>query len=338
MTPPSPSAAPESRTLPFARWWPVVAGMVAGITLRLVFSGKPGQPYAAMMGAFIYLSPIVVGAVTVYVAERSRRRTWSYYLASAFLANVFFVGGTLLIMIEGLICAIVIIPVFAVLGSIGGLAMGAVCRLTNWPRQALYALWALPLLVGALETQLPAPAERHRVVEHATLIRAPAERVWSEIHAAKDIRPWEVDRAWFFRIGVPLPHEGVSRSANGERLRTITMGKQVNFDQVVTDWEDNRHVRWRHRYHEHSFPPHALDEHVVLGGHYFDIETTAYELSPVGEGTQLRVRMEYRVNTSFNWYADPVAQWLLENFEEVLLDFYRRRSEAAARLESRPAS
>lgn len=314
------------KVLPFRWYWPVAVGAFAGIVLRMFFQGKPGQSWAPMMAAFIYLGPILVGAVTVYVAEKIKRRSWGYYMWAAFLANAFFVLGTLLIMVEGLICAIIIIPVFAALGSIGGLAMGVVCRITNWPKQTIYALWALPLLLGAMETQMPLP-ERVRRVEHTQLIAAPPERIWAEIHAARDIQAEEVERAWFFRIGVPLPLAGVSRVANGERVRTLSLGKEVHFDQVVTDWTENRHVRWRHRYSKDSFPAYALDDHVVLGGHYFDINSTEYRLTPKGDATELYVRMDYRVSTPFNWYADPVAKWFLQNFEGVLLDFYRRRSE-----------
>lgn len=318
--------APRPKLLPYREAWPVLLGILAGILLRLVFSGKPGSPYATMMGSFIYLSPIIVGAVTVYAAEKQHRRTWDYYFRAPFAANVLYVAGTMFANLEGLICAIVIIPLFATLGAVGGLAMGAVCRVTNWPKPTLYTLWALPLLLGALETQVPLP-ERVRVVEHALVIAAPADRIWQEIHSARNIQPHEVGQAWLFRIGVPLPHAGVSRAEGGERVRAISMGKQVHFEQVVTDWTEQRLVRWRHRYLEDSFPAYAMDEHVVLGGHYFDVTSTAYELVPRGAATELRVRMDYRVSTPFNWYADPVATFLLRNFEEVLLEFYRARSE-----------
>lgn len=321
----APDKGPSNR-LPFERWWPFVFGVAAGLMLRLVFSGSPGQGYATMMASFIYLSPIVVGAVTVYVAERTRRRTWTYYASAAFLANLFYVGGTLVFMIEGLICAVVILPVFATLGMIGGLVMGAVCRMTQWPKQTLLAFWALPLLLGGIESHFE-PAQQLREVEHMRVIRASPERIWSEIHAARDIRPDEVARAWFFRIGVPLPLAGVSAERGGEKVRTLNLGKDVHFEQVAVDWEENRRVRWSHRYQPDSFPPYALDEHVVLGGHYFDITTTTYELRPVAGGTELHVRMAYRVSTTFNWYAEPVARLMIANFEQVLLDFYRLRCE-----------
>ncbi|HKO68836.1 MAG TPA: SRPBCC domain-containing protein, partial [Burkholderiaceae bacterium] len=295
-----------------------------------IFFGKPGGAYAAMMASFIYLCPVLVGAVTVYVAERKARRSWGYYLWSAFVANVFFVLGTLLIMVEGLICAIVIVPIFAVIGSVGGLLMGIVCRATNWPRQTLYSFVLLPLILGALEGRVVTPS-RVASVERGIVIRAAPDLVWREIMNARDIQPDEMKHAWIFRIGVPLPLAGVVEQTPSGPVRKIAMGKGVHFDQVFTHLRENEFVRWTYRIYPNSFPPYALDDHVVVGGYYFDVRDTTYSLTPTAEGTELRISMGYRVTTQFNWYAEPWAQYLLGNFEENVLDFYRRRSEARAR-------
>ena len=74
----------------------------------------------------------------------------------------------------------------------------------------------------------------------------------------------------------------------------------------------------------------ALDDHVKLGGHYFDITDTAYTLVRVGAATELKVEMHYRVSTRFNWYAAPVARLLMSNLAAANVDFYRRRSESGA--------
>jgi hypothetical protein len=314
------------RKLPFSGWWALFAGVLAGVGLRLVFSGEPGGAYAAMSAAFIYLSPVIVGSVTVYVAERRQRRSWGYYFWAAFFANILYVLGTLLVMIEGLICGVVIAPLFAVLGGLGGLIMGAVCRVTNWPRRALYGIAALPLMLGAAETELPLP-QRIASVERALLVNAPPERVWRELLNAENIRPDEIEHAWLFRIGVPLVLRGVTQHEGGELTRRVTMGKSIYFDQVAAEWNPNRSVRWVYRFHADSFPAYALDEHVVIGGHYFDLRETAYTLTPHGTATELKVRMQYRLSTRFNWYAEPVARALFGNLEEINLEYYRRRSE-----------
>jgi uncharacterized protein YndB with AHSA1/START domain len=318
---------------PFRFWWPLIAGALAGIALRFAFFGKPGEPFAAMMAGFIYFSPILVGAVTVYVAERQQRRTWKYYFWAPFVANCLYVAGTLVIMIEGLICAIVIIPLFAVLGGLGGLAMGAVCRYTEWPKPPLYGLAVLPFLVAFAEVDA---RWSHEVgtVERTVVIDAPPSVVWQHILNAPDIRPQEIENAWMFRIGVPLTHSGRVRQTPEGLMRRVTMGKNIYFDEVIEDLREPKYVRWTYRYYDDSFPPNALDDHVKLGGHYFDITDTSYTLTPNGGQTVLRVDMHYRVSTRFNWYADPVARVLLGNLAGVNLNYYRDRSETARRSEA----
>ena len=68
-----------------------------------------------------------------------------------------------------------------------------------------------------------------------------------------------------------------------------------------------------------------------IGGHYFDLVDTSYTLTPVSEGTELKVRMSYRVSTQFNWYADPLARLLLGDVAQVNLEYYAARSTAVAK-------
>jgi hypothetical protein len=308
------------------RWWPLVAGALSGIALRLIYSGNPGGAFAPMAGAFVYLAPVVVSAVTVYIAEKKRRQTWAYYFWAPASANVLFVLGTMLILIEGLICAVIIMPFFAILGGVVGLIMGAFCRYTNWPKHAVYGVGVLPLLLGAFADQGTAPRYLGSI-ERSIVIEAPPDRIWRNLMEARDIKPEEVDRALLYRIGVPLPVSGVTRQTPDGLIRAVRMGKSVHFEQYSDDWLENRRVRWQYRFAKDSFPPGALDDHVVIGGHYFDLLDTTYSLSPLdGRGTELKITMTYRVSTDFNWYADPVARLLIGNFEKVILEFYRDRS------------
>lgn len=327
---PQPSAHEiDKPILPYSKWWPLVVGAITGVVLRLVFSGKPGDPYSAMMSSFVLLVPLLVGAATVYVAETQRRRSWAYYAWAPVLANVLFVLGTMAIMIEGLICAILIVPLFGAVGAVGGLIMGAICRKTHWPRQTLYSVAVLPLVLGGLEQHVPLP-DRERTIEHARIVNASPADLWRQLENAPDIVPKEVERAWVYRIGVPVPKAGVSEHTAEGIVRRITMGSGIHFDQVAMDWRPNRHVRWANRFAPDSFPPNALDDHVKIGGRYFDIGDTEYTLKPLGTTTELRMTVRYRLSTSFNWYAGPIVDFLIGNFEDVILGFYARRAEAEA--------
>lgn len=321
---------PQSRGgMPFEWFWPMLAGAAIALVLRIVFSGGPGQRFSPMLGSFVYFVPALCGAVTVYMAERIERRSWGYYLWAPWVATALFVGGTLAVFIEGLICAIVIVPLFAVMGSVGGLAMGIVCRITNWPKQAVYSFAMLPLVFGAIEPQLPNP-DRFSSTSRTLFIAAPADRVWHELNAARDIRPAEVGNAWAYRIGVPMPVSGVTVDTPEGRVRQVQWQKNVHFEEVITEWEPDRLLKWRFRFSPDSFPAGALDDHVMIGGQYFDLRDATYTLTPREGGTELRVAVSWRMSTSFNWYADRVMHLLLADASENILRFYKARAEATA--------
>ena len=310
------------RVLPFAAWWPVLAGALAGVVLRSgVFTGQPGQNYDAMDGAFIYLAPLLSGAVTVFVAELSERRSWGYYAITGMLGSLLFVAGTMIILIEGLICALLIAPMFMVLGIIGGLTMGAVCRLTTWAKQTLFGLAVLPVLLGA---QPPLqPPDHIETVTRTLTIAAPAHAIWESINDTRSVAQEQLDSTWIYAIGVPKPTSGISQATDTGRVRTVTLQQGARFEQEFLEWEPDRHARWRYRFTPESFPPGTLDEHVRIGGHYFDLLVGELDLQPRGANTVVTLRVSYRVSTEFNWYAVPLARLLVGNLEESILDYYR---------------
>lgn len=313
--------------LPFPKWWPIVAGALLGVGLRLAYFGNVYNMYNAMMASFILIAPLAVSAVTVYLAERLARRGWGYYVVVGMSANALFVVGTLLVLIEGLICAIVIIPLFCAIGAIGAVIMGAVCRLTNWPKQAAYSIAVLPLILGAIEPTENLPV-RLRTIERTVTIEAPRAVVWEQLMNVRDIRSEEVDDGIAFRIGVPPPLSALSGDVSGQRVRHISMGKHVHFDQIEAERREQEYIRWTQRFYPDSFPPGSFDQHVVMGGEHFDIDSVAYSLAAEGSATRLTLTMHYRVSTRFNWYADAVARIVLGNLEEVLLGVYQERSQA----------
>jgi uncharacterized protein YndB with AHSA1/START domain len=326
------SNAPPEPRLPFSPGWPIGVGALAGVALRLLFSAAPGRPFSAMAFGFVIFAPLAVGAVTVYIGERQRRRSADYHAIASALATALFVAGTLFIEIEGWICAIIILPLFALLGLVGGLVMLAVCRLTNWPTSTLSCIVALPLVLGAFETQIPLP-DNVLAIERSVVIDAPPETVWRELIDARDIRADEIDGAWLFRIGVPVPLEGQLLEGRGldspMPARRVRMAKNVYFDEVVTDVLPNERIRWTYEFYPDSFPPNALDDHVRVGGLYFDVRDTSYTLTPRGDTTELAMRIDVRVSTHFNWYANPVARFLIGNLAESNLGYYKRRSEGS---------
>lgn len=90
--------------------------------------------------------------------------------------------------------------------------------------------------------------------------------------------------------------------------------------------QPNRRVRWLYRFARDSFPAGTLDDHVRIGGAYFDLLDTEYALREVEDGTEFRVTMRYRVSTSFNGHAGAIAAFLVGNFEATALQVYGHRA------------
>jgi hypothetical protein len=330
--PPESHSTPAQETPRFEllRWlWPIALGASIGMGWRLAFLGHPNSPYNAMMASFVLLVPITIGAVTVVAAERTAQRSWGYYFWAAAGANALCVVVALLVTIEGLICVILAVPIFVVLGGIAGLLTGMLRRLSGWPRRGVYGFALLPLLLGGFEQRLPLPQALLRE-DRVLVVGAPAAVVWQQLLFARDIQAKEMDHAWMYRIGVPLPRSALTEAQAGALVRHITMGKYIHFDQVATDWVLNQHVLWTYRFTKDSFPAQALDDHVRIGGAYFDVLDTKYTLREVAGGSELHVSMRYRVSTNFNWYVRPIAALLVGNFEETALQFYGRRAESAS--------
>lgn len=314
--------------LPLNGWFPLVVGVAAGLLLRLTYSGDTNHPFAPMGIGFMLFAPFAVGALTVYLAERQFRHGWFYYFSAAAFANLLFVIGTFLALIEGMICIIIAAPLFCIIGGIGGLIMGAICRLTNWPKQSTFCFVLLPLMLG-LAPEDTSTHQTFRTIERSSIIAATPEQIWQQLHKTKDIQANEVGNAWMYKIGVPLPLAGVTSQKDGRLVRRVNMGKLIYFDQIASEWKTNEFVHWQYQFYEDSFPANALDEHVKIGGAYFDLIDTRYTLKRISsQATELKISMQYRVSTGFNWYAIPVAQLLIGNFEDVILKFYQRRSES----------
>ena len=339
MSAPSPSPSPNlpgdapakgasATSPPFHMRYPVLGGVAAGVMLRLAFSGQAGSPWSAMAGTFIFLAPLLVGMLTVYLAERQYRRSWGYYVVAPVMAVSGFVVGTLVVMIEGLICVFVILPLFAALGAAGGLLMGLICRLSHWPRprQALYSVGLLPLLVAAAGLDLPLPPE-FGTIQRSVHIQAPPAVVRDHLLNTPAIPEAGMSQAWAMRIGVPAPRSSAMTATPQGWVRHSQWNKGVYFDEVIQDLDPQRLLRWTYRFHPDSFPPGALDDHVLIGGHYFDLVDTQVRLTPALGGTDMQVQTRYRISTHFNVYAGWWARALLGNFCEHMLQVYKARSE-----------
>jgi hypothetical protein len=79
----------------------------------------------------------------------------------------------------------------------------------------------------------------------------------------------------------------------------------------------------------HEIPSTTLDEHVVIGGEYFDVLTGTYELEILDRDKYiLHLYSTFEINTTFNFYAGWWAKWIMKDIQDNILRIQKSRSES----------
>lgn len=309
-------------------------GMFARLLFGLYVPLESAIPHAggAMLVSFLFLTPFIVGALMVYVARATM--TWPKAIFAPWLPMVSVLLLSAVTGIEGSICIIMATPIFLMLSSVGGVLAKAALVVRQPSTRHFSFVLLLPLVLGVGERELPLP-NRVRVSTDSVHINAPAARIWHLINDAEGIQPDEMAKGLAWRIGVPYPVSAITQDTPQGRVRKLRWQKGVHFDEPIVAWDEDRLIRWTYRFAPDSIPPGALDEHVQVGGKYFDLVDTSYQLTPEGTGTRLDIRVTYRVTTQFNWYAAPLARLLVGDAAQTILHFYKQRSEDNTMPESR---
>ena len=324
-TPPEHTEPPDPSRRP--TWLvPVGLGLAYGVVARLVFGLElAGDWFGVMTLAFIFLVPGVVGALTVLEADEEPG-----WLASAFVPWVpTFLGiaAALLLAWEGLICAVVWIPAALLSSSVGGLLGKMTRRIHDAPRRPLALMLAmLPIVVAPVENRLP-DAVRTRTVHDAIEIEADAAAVWREIREVAPIRPDELGESLAYRIGFPRPIEATLEGEGVGAVRHATFEGGVTFVERVTEWEENRSLAFT--IDASAVPSTTFDQHVAVGGPYFDVLMGRYEIEPAGPGrVVLHLTSEQRLATRFNAYTQLWTDRFMSDIQSTILEVVKARAEA----------
>ena len=176
-----------------------------------------------------------------------------------------------------------------------------------------------------LESNIKAPVKLVTTTTSIEIAAAPSA-IWPLVVSVDSIRPNERRPALFTSIGFPQPiaatldHQGVGGT------RTASFDRGIVFREVITDWVPQSRIRFT--IDASTVPSQALDEHVRIGGPYFDVLTGTYELKPISPSrTLLVLTSEHRVSTRFNPYATWWANRIMTSIQKNILYVLRARAE-----------
>ncbi|MGD0442893.1 MAG: hypothetical protein ABSA39_03060 [Edaphobacter sp.] len=308
-------------------------GAIYGILLRLGTHPKwlnpNSQTFTVMTVAFLFGGPIVIGILAVRRAEAIEPiSVWKWIFLP--WISVFVMLFTLwLFVIEGGICVLMASPIALVCASIGGLIGGLWGRLRKPSSLTLTCVAILPLLLAPLEARLTAPPSTRTVASEIHIHAAP-KTVWQNIERVPAIAPSELRTTWTHRIGFPRPIEATLSYEGVGGVRHASFERGLLFIETVTAWEPEHRLAFTIRADTAHIPSTTLDDHVTIGGRYFDVLDGEYTVESLTNGdTMLHLISHQRLSTDFNGYAGLWTDAVMQNLQTSILEVIRHRCEHA---------
>jgi hypothetical protein len=217
--------------------------------------------------------------------------------------------------------------------SLGGLLAGLVLRIPRLmaAKNACLALVALLPLLTHPWLRDALTRRDVRTVENVRVIHASQEVVWKNIERVPRIAPQELPFSWTHRIGFPSPVEATLSFEGVGGVRHATFERGVLFIENVDIWEPESRLAFSIQAQTDQIPPTTLDEHVRIGGQFFDVLRGEYTIEPLPNGdTRLHLASSHRISTDFNWYARFWTDAVMADLQETILSVIQKRSESEA--------
>ena len=316
------------RSLLFGAFCGVAYGMAVQFFARFFMktSQNFGTGVLVMSLSYVFILPAVIGMVHVYIRSRTAMPS---YVASVFepmLPALLCLVFSLLVHWEGTICLAMAFPVILLLSGLGGIIMRIILSTKN--KHLVFAAFTmLPVPLSFAEQSIPLPQEK-QIVSNTIHIKAPAKRVWQKIVRVEKIT--EPQDSLFYSLGFPKPVEAVLTGEGVGQTRLATFERGLQFIETVTVWRENQKLAFTIKADPKATPLTTLDEHVTVGGQFFDVLSGAYEIEYAGDGVTLRLYSEHRISTHFNFYARMWSRFLMGEIQKNILRVIKQRSEAQA--------
>lgn len=320
-------------------WKGLLYGIAYGLVSRAIFAledfrgeeyGKALFPtYGLMTMSFMFIVPLVIGLITAYHQDNITSSRKIAMITMPVFAILGLVGISVLSGKEGIICALMALPVFLFMALLGGF-IGTRIFQRNRKNDKLYVslFVILPFLIAPLENQLSLTDKIF--TEHTTIeINATDKTVWSNITRVKEISEDENNNSLFQFMGFPRPIEAELDTIAIGGIRKAIFARGLFFTETVTQMQPNKLLAFNIVADPKSIPPKALDEHVMVGGKYFDVLEGKYEIEKINdEKIILHLTSQFRLSTRFNFYSGLWSKLIMKDIQENILDIIKRRSEA----------
>jgi hypothetical protein len=315
-------------------WKGLFYGVAYGLFARAIFSmedfteDKPFFPtFGLMTISFMFIVPFVIGLITSYHNDKITSSRKIVIITMPIFSVIGLVAVSLLFGQEGIICALMALPVFLFMSLLGGLIGTRVFKRNKTDKLYVSLFVFLPFLIAPIENQLGLTDKIF--TEHTSIeINSTDKIVWSNITRVKPISERENNNSLFQFMGFPRPIKAELDTIAIGGIRKAIFARGLFFTETVTQMNPNKILAFNIVADPKSIPPKALDEHVLVGGKYFDVLEGKYEIEKISEDKlTLHLTSQFRLSTRFNFYSGLWSKLIMRDIQKNILEIIRQRSE-----------
>ncbi len=304
--------------------------VIVALAIRYLFDVDDLRSLWQLMTLTFFASlPYIVGVLTIYLSSLDKVKILGYRLFYPWIPIFIFFILTLIFSIEGWACWAMILPIFLVFASLGGLTAGHFklrkSKQSNNLHLSLVIL--IPFLITPIEKaigEIPGFYKAYTFID----IDASKEIIWSNVTRVREIKETEDQGQLTNILKIPRPiraelnFEGV-----GAKRQAIFDGGLI-FDEQVLKYEHEKLMNFSIKANTYEIPSTTFDEHVLIGGEFFDVLEGTYELEQIGQQKyRLHLYSEFKLATTFNFYASFWGRWIMTDIQDNILKVIKKRSE-----------
>tara|TARA_R110000824_G_scaffold4203_5_gene19954 strand:- start:3669 stop:4649 length:981 start_codon:yes stop_codon:yes gene_type:complete len=299
-----------------------------GIALLLFYSDLWGVSDAGIVALFVV--PAALGGLIVQLGDPNGSKSMLGCIGFVTLGLGIVFLLTYLARIEGLICIAMIFPLWVPAAAVGAL-------INRWnakeaKKQGNIRLmsvgWVVFPIALLVVEQIAPPEWNNWEVSREIEIEAGAKNIWPLLIDIPAISP---DEGKFNLtqdiLMVPRPSEARIQRENTGLVRKAQWGKNIRFDEVVSDLRQGEALSWNFHFPDDSVQTYT-DRHISPDGDKLKIISGRYALKQTGtDRSKLVLTTRYKMRSHMDFYLSLWGELLLGDVQDNVLHIIKERAE-----------
>lgn len=304
--------------------------IIFALILRVAFGATIFDDFFSVMSwTFFLIVPAGIGALFIYFSSIESVKYVSYRIFAPWLPIALVIILTIAIGLEGWACWLMISPLFFLFASVGGVIAGYYKNKASKQKETLNLsiILLLPFVIGPIENSIPRSTKVYTTYTSIE-INADANEIWDNVTSVREIKTKEDHSELINWLGFPKPIKAELDTLAVGGYRKAIFQKGLIFDETVTKYEHLKLMEFKIKANTYEIPSTTLDEHILIGGEYFDMLNGTYKLKQIGKNKyNLILYSNFSMKTTFNSYASIWGNWIMKDIQNNILKVIKNRCE-----------